>query len=141
MRDQELILRFLALLFEGQNYKKPMVSFLNEFMGHNKKISGETASLMRNSFVTTIDLILNSVGDRAFRPVRALNAAVFDAVMVGTAKRLRDGAIAELKMYKDAYDRLLSNKEFLDACGRGTASEERVRARLRLASEAFAPVP
>jgi len=141
MRDQELVLRFLALLFEGENYKKPMVSFLNGFMGRNKKIPDDMASAMRESFIATIELIFRSVGERAFRPVRALNAAVFDAVMVGTAKRLQRSAVADQVMYKESYDGLLGNKDFLDACGRGTASEERVRTRLKLASEAFASVP
>src|SRR5271165_5669585 len=39
MRDQELILRFLALLNEGDNYQKPMVNFLNSYMGKNKHLA------------------------------------------------------------------------------------------------------
>src|SRR5580658_667453 len=88
MRDQELILRFLALLNEGENYQKPMVNFLNSYMGKNKDLSDQDAAAMTSSFCGAVDLLLESIGKRAFRPVRALNAAVFDSVMVGTAKRL-----------------------------------------------------
>jgi hypothetical protein len=141
MRDQELILRFLALLFEGENYQKPMVAFLNGYMGKNKDLSDERASVMKRSFSDAIDLVFQSIGNRAFRPARALNAAVFDSVMVGTAKRLQSGPVLDIQAYKNAYDGLLSNQAFLDASGRGTASAERVRSRLTLATNAFASVP
>jgi hypothetical protein len=141
MRDQELILRFLALQFDGQNYERPMVAFLNSFMGKNKGLSEEQASVMRRSFCDAVDLVSQSIGDRAFRPVRALNAAVFDSVMVGTAKRLQEGPVHDLTAYKGAYEELLNNQQFLDASGRGTASGERVRKRLELAIGAFAQVP
>ena len=141
MRDQELILRFLALLSEGENYQKPMVNFLNSYMGKNKNLSDQDAAAMTNSFCSAVDLLLQSIGNRAFRPARALNAAVFDSVMVGTAKRLEVGPLTNIQGFRDAYDGLLSKKDYLDACGRGTASGERVRTRLELATTAFASVP
>jgi hypothetical protein len=141
MRDQELILRFLALLHEGENYQKPMVNFLNAYMGRNKELSETDAAAMSEGFRSAIDLVRQSVGSRAFRPVRALNAAVFDSVMVGTAKRLEMGPVSDIQAFSNAYGLLLNNQDFLDACGRGTASGERVRTRLNLAKTAFASVP
>jgi hypothetical protein len=141
MRDQELILRFLALFNEGDNYQKPLVTFLNSYMGKNKNLSEQDATTMTKSFTTAVDLLLQSVGKRAFRPVRALNAAVFDSVMVGTAKRLENGPVTDPYAFRNAYDALLSDQNFLDACGRGTASGERVRTRLELATAAFTHVP
>ena len=140
-RDQELILRFLALLFEGEKYEQPLVAFLNGYMGKNKNLSDEMASVMKSTFSGAIDLVYQSIGDRAFRPARALNAAVFDSVMVGTAKRLQNGPVVDIRAYKDAYDRLLGNRSYLDTCGRGTASVERVRTRLALATSVFESVP
>jgi hypothetical protein len=140
MRDQELILRFLALLFEGQDYEQPMVAFLNRYMGKHKNIADAEASVMKRAFWDSIDLVFQSIGSRAFRPVRALNAAVF-SVMVGTAKRLQNGAVSDLHAYQEAYEMLLANQSFLDSCGRGTAGKERVRKRLELATISFAAVP
>ena len=140
MRDQELILRFLALLYEGERYLKPMVAFLNGYMGKNRNLGDDAATVMTRAFRGTIDLILAAVGNRAFRPVRALNAAVFDSVMVGTAKRLQHGPVKDSKAFGEIYGHLLHNQEFLDACGRGTASAERVRTRLELATTSFASV-
>ena len=140
MRDQELILRFLALFHEGETYQKPMVTFLNQYMGKNKDLDDGDAARMKRRFCNSIEVLHQSVGHRAFRPVRALNAAVFDSIMVGTAKRLERGPVKDLAMFKKAYDELLSNQMFLDACGRGTASVDRVLTRLKLATHSFAPV-
>ena len=92
---------------------------------------------MSEEFRNAIDLVHQSLGNRAFRPVRALNAAVFDSVMVGTAKRLEQGSVSNFEEFKSAYGTLLNNKDFMDACGRGTAGAERVRKRLDLAQTTF----
>jgi hypothetical protein len=70
-----------------------------------------------------------------------LNAAVFDSVMVGLARRLDRGPITDGAVFKSAYDALMIDQAFLDACGRGTAGEERVKTRIELATAAFAGVP
>jgi hypothetical protein len=140
MRDQELVLRFLALLHEGSNYQPPMVTFLNTYMGKKKEFSDQEAAIMSSEFRGAIDLIHESIGSRAFRPVRALNAAVYDSVMVATAARLTNGPVANIQAFRDAYSELLTDQHYLDACGRGTAGGERVRTRLDLAKGAFAPV-
>ena len=141
MRDQELILRFLALLNEGDSYEKPMVAFLNGYMGRNKNVGDESLSAMKRDFQETIDLVHKSIGNHAFRPARALNAAVFDSVMVGTAKRLSKGPVVDLREYKNAYNELLSDPEFINTCRSGTADGERVRTRLTLAKNCFDQVP
>lgn len=137
MRDQELILRFLAFYFDADTYQSPLVSFLNGFMGRNKKIEKDRSEEMRRAFTDTIQLINEAIGHAAFRPVRALNAAVFDSVMVGLARRLARGSVTDLAALKGAYENLLQDKDFMDACGRGTAGEERVGKRIKLATAAF----
>lgn len=141
MRDQELILRFLAFYYDADGYSSPLVTFLNRFMGHNKNLGGDAANDMKRLFTETIHLIHEAIGSSAFRPVRALNAAVFDSVMVGLARRLRKGPVRDLNHLKTKYDELLRDQKFLDACGRGTAGEERVKTRISLATQSFSDVP
>ena len=136
-----MILRFLALRFDRDQYAAPMVSFLNAFMGKNKNLSAARAEEMQNTFRATVGFILSSLGKSAFRPTRVLNAAVFDSVMVGTAERLVHGCISDPLAYTNSYNALIANATYLDFCARGTASEERVRQRLKLAIEAFSSVP
>ena len=140
MRDQELVLRALAFYYGADKYQSPLVSFLNQFMGRHKIMDKQRADDMRRVFSGTIRVIFESVGNSAFRPTRVLNAAVLDSVMVGVARRLDRGSIRDQKEFKAAYDDLLRDQTFLDACGRGTAGEERVKTRIGLASAAFANV-
>jgi hypothetical protein len=140
MRDQELILRFLALFFDAQDYSRPMKGFLNTFMGKNRHLNRITTEQMTSAFNPTIDLIHSSIGDRAFRLARALNAAVFDSVMLGIARRLSTGPITAPSALKERYYALLKNSEFLAVAERATADEESVSKRLRLATSAFADI-
>jgi hypothetical protein len=140
MRDQELILRALAFYYEADKYKSPLVSFLNGFMGRHKDLEKGQSDDMTRVFSNTIHVIFESIGATAFRPTRVLNAAVFDSVMVGLARRLSFAPITDAAAFKLAYDTLMTDQAFLDACGRGTAGEERVKTRIELATAAFTGV-
>ena len=142
MRDQELVLRFLAFYYvSADNYKSPLLNFLNAFMGRYKKLEATRAAEMKSAFSDAIHAIYLGIGTSAFRPVRALNAAVFDSVMVGVARRLKTSPISDLGLLKSRYDELLHDQAFLDACGRGTAGEERVKTRIGLATTSFSALP
>ncbi|MGH7204874.1 MAG: DUF262 domain-containing protein [Nitrospiraceae bacterium] len=140
MRDQELILRFLALFFKSDEYKKPMKEFLNIYMGKNKGLTDQAKHELTRAFVGTIELVHSCMGSAAFKPKRTLNAAVFDAVMVGVAKRLRRGGVKDKKALTQKYHELLDNADFISACETGTAGEESVSRRIGLATTAFADV-
>src|SRR5581483_11059526 len=75
MRDQELILRFLAFYFDADRYSRPMKGFLNTFMGRNKHLTTISADDMRAAFSRTINIVHEAIGKRAFRLARVLNAA------------------------------------------------------------------
>jgi hypothetical protein len=92
---------------------------------------------MRSIFVQTIGIIHRTLATKAFRPKRALNAAVFDSVMVAVAEALCDKspkAIATFeKKFMAQYQQLLQNDAFQIAVNKSTADEEVVRKRLELA--------
>jgi uncharacterized protein with ParB-like and HNH nuclease domain len=141
MRDQELILRFLALNYSSETYKRPMKEFLNLYLGQNKDLAVQSEDVITRAFKDTIEIVHRSVGERAFKPVRNLNAAVFDGVMVGIARRLRRGPMNDTGLLQTRYDMLLANIDFRAVSEKSTADEESVSNRLRLAIEAFADVP
>lgn len=140
MRDQELILRFLSLFFDAKEYSRPMKGFLNNFMGKHRNLNRISGDEMVSAFVPTIQTVYDSVGDRAFRLARALNAAVFDAVMVGLARRLSSGRIEDFGALRNRYSDLLANSAFGAVAAKATADEESVSKRLKLASNAFANI-
>src|SRR5436305_1289588 len=88
LKDQELILRFLAFYFEGEKYERPMKEFLNKFAREHRKPTKEFLEASKKEFTNTIDVIFKSIGEKAFRPIGPINAAVFDSVTVGVARRL-----------------------------------------------------
>lgn len=137
-RDQELILRFLALYHEWSTYKRPMKEFLNNFMKDNRDLKTHAATFNRKLFHSTVKTVLDKLGRSAFRLERAVNAALMDALMVGIARRLDSGAIAA--DIQPEYDSLLANEEFRASIYAGTSQSDNVRTRLRLATEAFASV-
>lgn len=137
-RDAELILRFLALRFRFDKYKPPMKSFLNDFMRDNKDLEICAESAMRKVFQETVCVILEKLGEKAFKPRRTLNAAVQDSLMIGIARRLEEGPIS--MEIKKEYDSLMQDDEFRVLIYSQTSHLENVRRRIQLATEAFASV-
>lgn len=137
MRDQELILRFIALYFDAAQYARPMKEFLTKYMGRNKHLAVTTRKLIASTFNNTIETVFKSLGEKAFKPARALNAAVFDAVMVGVARRLQKGLVRKPEQLRRKYEELLKSPAFMAVSERATADEESVSTRLRLATQAF----
>ncbi len=137
-RDEELILRFLALHLKFDQYQPPMKSFLNQFMCDNKNMEIHDETTMRGLFQDTAEVILKKLGDKAFKPRRALNAAVLDSLMIGIARRLKKGPIsAEIGA---EYRNLIDNAEFRDLIYSQTSHLDNVRRRVQLATEAFSSV-
>lgn len=114
LKDQELILRFLAMYLNGDNYKRPMKEFLNQFNQRKRKPSEKFLSSCSDIFKQSIDLVFDVIGNTAFRPERALNAAVFDSVLVGIAKRLENEKKIDNAKFKKAYDELLSEDRYIE---------------------------
>lgn len=140
LKDEELILRFLALYFDAERYEKPMEEFLNNFASRNQSPGHEFLKTIETLFLSTIDVADKALGSKAFRVVRSINAAVFDSVMVGLARRLERGEITDPGDLQKAYNELMKNESFLKATSKGTSDEAAVTLRLDLTRKAFSQV-
>ncbi|WP_159589235.1 DUF262 domain-containing protein [Chelativorans xinjiangense] len=140
LKDQELVLRALAMIHDRSNYSAPMRDFLNDFAyDEEKKVTSVILEELERLFKVSMEIINKAKGKSAFRPIRALNAAVFEAVVVGIAERVRAGGQdPDLVKVGAEYDKLLLNNDFMKASNSATATEESVKTRQRLAVEAFA---
>lgn len=141
MRDQELILRFLALYFYSRSYKRPMRDFLNKYMGKNRNLISQSREEILKAFAETINLVSKGLSNNAFRPRAAFNAAVFDSVMVGITRRLEKGEITDFGTLRERYQILLRDEKFVNSTEVSTSDEERLQSRIALATQAFADVP
>ncbi|MBB6262724.1 uncharacterized protein with ParB-like and HNH nuclease domain [Paenochrobactrum gallinarii] len=126
-KDQELIVRFFAMFVRSNEYKRTLKDFLNDFCNDYNKESAEKLDNLKNIFFEAIKLCFEAKGKSIFRPTRALNAAVFESVLVGLAKRQQSDLPKITKEeFTKAYDTLLINKEFLKSCESSTATEDAV---------------
>ncbi len=137
LKDEELILRFLALYHFASDYKQPMKEFLNESTEKFIANGPEEIKKSENLFRETINYIHDAIGSKAFKPDRAINAAVYDSVMVGTASRLQSQSHPSQSDYKRKYKSLLEDSEYLGLVAKATANLPNVKRRLELATLAF----
>ncbi|MBY5163445.1 DUF262 domain-containing protein [Salsipaludibacter albus] len=137
-KDQELILRTLALFERGDRYSRPLKGFLNDYAEDNRSRGVKNLTPVLELFSFAARILNESVGRRAFRPVRAINAAVLDSLLVGVmvSKERIEGMTKD--EFVSSYDALIGTAEYTEATTSSTAAEEAVETRLRLAREAFA---
>lgn len=131
--DQELILRFLALHDNAENYKKPMKGFLNDYMSEKRDINDVEEGRLRALFETTIQRAYDAFGKSAFRPSRSLNVASFDALMTAIANY----PAASSDNIEEAYARLLGNEIYVNTITKATSDDAVLKQRLKLANEAL----
>ena len=139
LRDQELVLRFLALHFSEEEYSRPLKEFITKFLIRHRSPAPEVLKSYSNTFKVVSDLWWNSLGGRAFRPSGKLNAAVFDSMFVGLARRLQHTDKPTLNGLAEAYSGLLNDENYKRMIVTQSTSEEAsVALRLHMATNRIA---
>ncbi len=139
LKDHELILRFFALYSGYDKYKKPLKTFINTYCAKNRSLTNTEIPALRYRFERAINKIHQAIGDKAFRPENALNAAVFDSIMIAVAKRLEKGDINN-SLLKNTYNELLSSSEFKKYITQSTSDENAVIGRIKMAIESISSI-
>ena len=139
-KDRELLLRFFALFYKLDSYRRPMKVFLNNFMNENRHLERYDESTLNGILEPTMALVNETVGREAFRPQHALNASVTDAILVGVARRLQEKPVTDRTAVKAALDPVLEETSFADLYTVGTTDPEKVRARIEKISIALQSV-
>ncbi|QOS67111.1 DUF262 domain-containing protein [Eggerthella guodeyinii] len=135
LKDQELIIRFLALFDNALPYSKPMKEFINKFCGRNQY--REEFLDYEKAFTSSIELFDKAIGKSAFRPEKNFNAAAFDSCMIGLSTALANGLSPDAEAVADAYSRLMVNEEYREAISKATSDEKQVLIRAGIASNFF----
>ncbi|MEO3892361.1 DUF262 domain-containing protein [Nonomuraea sp. B5E05] len=141
LRDQEVILRIIALYVSPGNYKRPLKKFLNEFVGNNRYLTSIEADTISNRFSRAAALIRIEAGPQSLRRQSAqINTALTEAIFVGLMRRLDVDDQVDATAVADRINALSTNKRLEPAIARATADEESVRVRLALSTQAFASI-
>lgn len=139
LRDQELVLRIIALFLDSENYKRPLKKFLNDFTANNRESTSPSLVRARQLFEAATDLILASAGRESIRLRGAqVTAALAEAIMAGLMFRLSTPS-AELtqEAILNTITSLKQNDDLTVSFTRSTADEEQLTKRLNAAKEAF----
>lgn len=140
VRDQELILRIIALYVSSSQYSRPLKSFLNRFMDDYRDANDVALVEAMKLFMQASDLLLNGPGTDALRKAsRQVNAAQTEAIYVGLMRRLSSGAV-QSESVRTAVHSLRNNSKFDSATGKSTADDDSVATRLEVATATFADV-
>ena len=139
LRDQELVLRIIALFTSPGTYRRPLKKYLNDFAANNRDCSSLQVERLTSLFNDTCVALHASLGPSAFRfQSPQVNVALTDAVMVGLMRRLEAGdPEPDPKAIASAHLKLTKETKFLDAITRATADEESVKDRLALSTKLF----
>jgi uncharacterized protein with ParB-like and HNH nuclease domain len=139
LKDQELILRFFAMLENRAKYERPMGEFLNKYAGANRNADPAKFDRLGAIFCETIDAFVESLDVRSFRLTKSLNVAVYDSCMVGLSSRILERAkgIIDPAKVSVAYRNLLKNIEYIEKVSRSTADDAFVSRRMELAIQQF----
>lgn len=137
LKDEELILRFLAVYFNSDTYAKPMVEFLNKFNKKNRNPSEEFLLKAERLFKETITFIKNSIGKSAFRPGGVINVSAFEAISVSIAKIIEKKGSINAAAFIEAHKNLLLDSEFIKSITNGTSDDSVFNLRQRLADQYF----
>lgn len=133
IRDQELILRIIALYLAGDTYTKPLKKFLNTFASVHRNLSNDVVQAGK-IFAAACDALNGQVGPQALRRPggRQVNVAQTEAILIGLMKAVVSDAVPQ-----DLNSRVESLKdapEFVGATTRFTADTDAVELRLGLAT-------
>lgn len=132
-RDEELVLRFLALVSDLPGYKPPLTQYLNEYMRTNRGLA--PASHLVRLFEESM-LAIRTVLEKPFQMQRGgkltsnLNRALYDAVSVSVAFSDRDEFMRRHEAVRAGHWKLISDEDFAPLVGRATADRSRMHGRI-----------
>lgn len=141
LRDQELVLRIIALFCGADEYVRPLKRFLNHFVSGNRSDSSRQVDEAAQLFARAAEMLSEGPGASALRRrARQINVAQTDAVFVGLMRALQQRGDLTPDMVTEAVDRIRQDASLDQAMRTGTSSEESVHTRLTAATRAFSEV-
>jgi hypothetical protein len=139
LRDQELVLRALALYVSPGTYKRPLKKYLNDFVAAHRYVEDLDIQVLRSRFEDATALLLEAGGAATLRRGGAqVNAALTEAILVGLMRRLDTPPKPKAARVATAVTRFSNDPDIESTISRATADEESVRKRLAAATKALA---
>ncbi|MFC4853146.1 DUF262 domain-containing protein [Actinophytocola glycyrrhizae] len=140
LRDQELVLRIIALYVQQGAYYRPLKKYLNDFAEEYRELNNLDGDNVKRLFIAAAAYLAIAGGRDAIRyQSRQVNAALTEALFVALMRRIDESpkSAIEPDIISNWIEDLSGHKNFVPAITRSTASEENVRIRHELAFSAI----
>lgn len=137
MKDLEAILRFLAVLDKGDDYRAPMPRFLDDYMEDNRTIGPDKVKELKLLFAAATALAFEARGKDAFKRAGTFLLSQFDAVMTGIATAIRNGTELDGDIIAHRWDELDGDPDFQWATSEFVNDTPRVKKRLERSISIF----
>ena len=140
LRDQELILRIIALLLRGEEYRRPLKKFLNDTTAENRNKGEQQLEYLRSDIDKASQLILESCGRQGLRLEGSsqVNAALAEAIFVGLIVSLDSKKLtSQPNSVRETIDNIKRDEKMLEAISKATADESQVSLRISIARDYF----
>ena len=135
--DQELILRFVALLDNTDNINNNLENYLDHYLEDAVESGEFDPTYFRSIFSETIKLIANLNEEKIFRNERGLFVpAVFEGATIAVAQNIERYRSDE-KLLLEKINELKNDEDFKRFSGSASNSKSRIRKRLKRANEIF----
>lgn len=131
-KDKEFILRILALHDRGNKYAKPMRKFLDQYIDDNRNPDDKIINFKKESFLKAVKKA-DYLNSKPFHLYNKLNLALMDSALVALMK----SPLNDKNKLRDAYKKLLDNKEYIELVTYDASNKQRTAERLRIAKNAF----
>lgn len=137
LRDQELVLRILALYLDEDKYFRPLKQFLNRFASDQRDAVDPRLERAGELFKLAAARLADGPGSEALRRrSRILNVAQTDAIFVGLMTALERGDVTASQVTL-AVGAIRADEALEQFVSTGTSNEEAVAARMQMAREHF----
>lgn len=131
----ELILRFLALYFDLEEYRRDVDDFLNQFMLKNKDLDLISKNEIQNLFLDTISFLDRCIGSKVFYPKKSFRVGFYESIMILVAKNLSKNL--DCQKFKKFYQSLINDENFRSLSMEGTTSKIKLMKRLAYVEELY----
>jgi len=139
LRDVEWVLRVLSFYEHGEQYEKPMKSFLNRYLIEGfEQSSDELYERIVNTkdiFERTCDFIYIQLGEKPFQIRNRFNYAVLDSVFCTCIQAMEKGT----KDVKPRFEKLKEDTEYIESVTANTSDQAAVVKRFDKAKEYLVP--
>ncbi|WP_281985524.1 DUF262 domain-containing protein [Thalassorhabdomicrobium marinisediminis] len=114
MKDQEAVLRAIALYQNGEAYKSSMPKFLDGFMEANRHMDAATRQVIQTKFEVAVRLIREKIGDTALKRSGTFMLTRFDALAVGLMSLVPNQVFENVDQAVTSVEELLGDRTLQD---------------------------